>query len=125
MAKFEEEGRFPRRFYPVLMLVSWVTFFIAQVLVQHEIPLTLLALLYVAVLLHFREPGEGWLFAIGLGAGLVIEVGLGMVSRSQHWENASLLGVPYWLPLIWGYGFVVMRRIGNAVVGHFSTKRAP
>jgi hypothetical protein len=100
--------------------MSWVLFFLAQVLVVKEIPLTVLAVCFSAVLLWRRERGEGVLFAVGFVVGLSIEVGLGLIARSQHWENASLWGVPYWLPVIWGYGFVVMRRIGNHVVGFFS-----
>lgn len=91
-------------------------FFVAQVFILLELPLTVLAILFCVLLLVRREKGELLLFFVGLGTGLIIEVGLGMIARTQHWEYASLFGVPYWLPLIWGYGFVIMRRIGNGVV---------
>jgi hypothetical protein len=103
-------------FNAAVLLTSWIVFFVAQVFILKEIPLTVLALVLCALLLWNREPGEGILYALGLVSGLIIEVGLGQIARTQHWENASLLGVPYWLPLLWGYGFVVMRRVGNAVV---------
>jgi len=106
--------------YGVLLLLSWVTFFLFQVYIKLEVPLTVLAILFSGLLLFRREKGEGMLFLVGLTMGLIIEVGLGQVARTQHWEYASLLGVPFWLPLIWGYGFVIMRRVGNIVVGRFN-----
>lgn len=110
--------------YAGLLVLSWIVFFLAQVLVRTELPLTVLAVVFSALLLVRREPGEGVLYTIGLAMGLLIEVGLGLIARSQHWEFASLYGVPYWLPLIWGYGFVAMRRIGNAVVHWFGQPSA-
>jgi hypothetical protein len=107
------------RTYVMITLAGWVAFFLLQVLVLREIPLTLAALTLCVLLFIRRESGEVHLFAVGVFLALVIEVGLGLVARSQHWEHASLLGVPYWLPLIWGYGFVVIRRAGNLIVRHF------
>ena len=104
------------RTYLLLLVASWIVFFVFQVTVKDEALLTLLSILFSVLLLIKRVPGELTLFAVGLAMGLIIEVGLGLVSRSQHWENASLLGVPYWLPIIWGYGFVALRRIGNIIV---------
>lgn len=112
------------RWYLLLLLASWVLFFIFQITVKNEIFLTSLSILFSVLLLLKRVPGELTLFGVGFAMGLVIEVGLGLVSRSQHWENASLFGVPYWLPVIWGYGFVVMRRIGNIIVAHAGRRGA-
>ena len=52
------------------------------------------------------------LFFLGLALGFIIEVGLGLIARQQYWDNASLMGVPVWLPLIWGIGFVAITRVG-------------
>ena len=106
--------------YSIALVASWILFFLAQVLILRELPLTLLALALCALLLVHRERGEVQLFLLGMAIGAFIEIGLGQIARSQHWEHASLLGVPFWLPLVWGYGFVVIRRIGNVVVDHFS-----
>jgi len=111
---------FSQLWYPGSLLASWIVFFVAQVTILYELPLTILAILFCLLLLVKRDRGEGILFFVGLSAGLIIEVGLGMVARTQHWEYASLFGVPFWLPLIWGYGFVVMRRLGNSIVGYFN-----
>ena len=107
------------RLYLVLLAFSWVMFFIFQVFIKTELPITGLALVFSTLLLWRREKGEGALYVFGMFMGLIIEVGLGQIARTQHWEYASLFGVPYWLPLIWGYGFVVMRRIGNLIVDIF------
>jgi hypothetical protein len=102
--------------YAFLLITSWVVFFLAQVLILREIPLTILAFVLTAFLMLRTEKGEWLLLFLGIGTGLVIEVGLGMVARTQHFDYASLFGVPFWLPIIWGYGFVAMRRIGNSIV---------
>ncbi len=92
----------------------FVSFFIFQVFAQPSeltLTITLVVLIAVTALLH-RNRGEITMFFIGLGAGLFIEVVLGLVARQQHWENASLFGVPYWLPLIWAMAFPLITRIG-------------
>jgi hypothetical protein len=94
----------------------WISFIVAQVTILMEFPLTILALGMAIVLLIQSTRGEFALFFVGVALALVIELGLGLIARSQHWSHASLYGIPYWLPIIWGYGFVMMRRIGNLVV---------
>lgn len=98
----------------IIPSILFVSFFVFQVFAQPSeltLTITLLALIAITFLLH-RNKGEGKMFLVGLGAGLFIEVVLGLVARQQHWENASLFGVPYWLPLIWGVAFPLITRIG-------------
>ncbi|MFZ2619400.1 MAG: hypothetical protein WAX89_00815 [Alphaproteobacteria bacterium] len=97
----------------------WVGFFIIQGLFPHyELLLLLLVLAILGYTFWLEYQQREWLlFAIGLTIGLVVEVGLGLFFRTQFWQYASLFGVPYWLPVVWGYGFVVMRRLGNEIVG--------
>ncbi len=70
--------------------------------------LTIIALLF-AVLYH---NGEWPLFFIGVAFGAVIEIGMRYFGAQQKWRGAHLFGIPYWLPLAWGVGFVVITRIG-------------
>ena len=96
---------------PIIVLLS---FFIIQALgLVGEVGLTVLIALAVAItwLLSYRY-NEWVLLVIGLLAGGVIEIGLRFLGFQQVWNNASLFGVPYWLPLIWGFGFVVITRLG-------------
>jgi hypothetical protein len=98
----------------VIPFALYVAFFVFQVLVQpSELVLTgVILLLTVFTFLIHRNKGEVTLFIVGLVTGLTIEVGLGLIARQQNWENASLWGVPFWLPLVWGLGFVVITRLG-------------
>ena len=109
--------------HTILTVLLWIIFFVVQVTVLLEVPLTILAIGLCVLLLLRRVPGEIHLFALGVILALIIELGLGLIARSQHWDHASLFGIPYWLPLMWGYGFVVMRRIGNVIVAHFGAER--
>ena len=38
--------------------------------------------------------------------------------REQFWANTSWLDVPLWLPLAWGMGFIIIRRLGDIIVLH-------
>ena len=60
---------------------------------------------------NFRLP-EVKLFYIGTAAGFLIEVGFRFLGYQQSWTDASLLGIPYWLPIAWGMGFVLITRLG-------------
>lgn len=58
---------------------------------------------------HKNEP---YLFLYGMLTGIVVEIGLRYLGYQQVWTNASLFGVPYWLPIVWGIGFVLITRFG-------------
>jgi len=74
----------------------------------------LVTLLMFAVRDHKNEP---LLFGAGVIFGLLIEVGLRYFGYQQVWTDGSLLGVPYWLPIAWGVGFVLITRFGIVVRG--------
>ena len=69
---------------------------------------------------HKHEP---LLFLIGIGAGIVVELGLRVFGYQQAWASASLFGIPYWLPIAWGIGFVLITRLGMFVRGATTRKR--
>ena len=48
--------------------------------------------------------------------GLIFELGGDAIYKLQSWSEGSLFGIPSWLPLFWGLGFVFIRRFGNAVL---------
>jgi uncharacterized membrane protein len=77
--------------------------------------LTLTAFIVVVSFLIFvmkDHPHERYLFIIGILVGSFIEIGLRVLGYQQVWTEASLLGVPYWLPIAWGLGFVLITRFG-------------
>lgn len=55
---------------------------------------------------------ETLILIYGIIAGVVVEVIGTKVSRYQNFTNPDAFGIPYWLPVSWGYGFVLMKRIG-------------
>jgi len=100
-------------------LLLFVLFFIIEVFLKpSESTLTTLIVFITFVILvlevHKHEPK---VFLLGLIMGLFIEVVLGLVSRQQFWDDASLIGVPTWLPIIWGIGFVIITRVGMKIEG--------
>jgi len=65
--------------------------------------------------LHRYQKGEVYLFLLGLFFGLILEL-IGNFYLGQKWAEASFFTVPIWLPIFWGYGFVIIRRIGEIFV---------
>lgn len=103
----------------LIMVPILIIFFIFQVFAKPSeviLTITIIVITLVTFRIH-KNKREEWLFLLGFLLGMVIEVALGFQDRLQHWENASLGGVPYWLPLVWGYGFVMITRIGILVRG--------
>lgn len=47
----------------------------------------------------------------GMIAGFAIETIGTQISGYQNFMNPDILGIPYWLIVVWGYGFVLMKRI--------------
>lgn len=99
----------------LLIVLPLILFFVAQVTIKKEIPVTCVAIILSTFVIWQTGEVGLVLFFVGLMVGLIIEVLLGLVLRTQHWKNASLFGVPYWLPIAWGYGFVVIHQIGEVV----------
>lgn len=80
----------------------------------------LILLLAYIVLIGFlliikRYPGDILALVYGTLIGLIVE-GVGTsVSGYQSFSNPSFWGIPIWLPVVWGYGFMLMKRIGAII----------
>ena len=59
---------------------------------------------------------EIWWLLIGIGVGVILEIGGDLIWKLQYWSEGSIMGLPLWLFLWWGYAFVLIRRAGNFVV---------
>jgi hypothetical protein len=107
----------PGRWRRVWKEVAWF-FLVLAVLPTHREALICLGVVAVVALAFWRRyyPREWLLFAIGSGLGLVFELGGDAIYKLQSWSEGSLFGIPTWLPLFWGLGFVFIRRFGNAVL---------
>lgn len=97
----------------VQLLFVLAVFLIAK----SELAITLLFLVLIFVLFKLQYfKGEWKVFVLGVVLGVVLELGGDLIFKLQYWNDASFFGIPLWLPLIWGYEFVFMRRIGNFLV---------
>lgn len=103
----------------VLPLFLFIFFFVIQVTIRPpEIFLAILALFLIVVIFLFKiHHNEPKVFLLGFIIGIFIEVILAMISRQQFWDDASFFGVPLWLPISWGIGFVVITRVGMKIEG--------
>lgn len=99
------------------ILISIVFGLIMMAFIKGEILLTLGFALIVLVNFFVKYHKREWLlFALGFFSGIFFEVLGDVLFKLQYWAHGSLFGLPFWLPLMWGFGFVAMRRIGNIVV---------
>jgi len=81
-----------------------------------EIGVFILSVLLITYTFSYKyEEGEALLFVIGLFIGTVFEL-TGTLALGQKWGQSAFFMIPIWLPLFWGYGFVMMRRFGNLLV---------
>jgi hypothetical protein len=77
----------------------------------------LLLVIYLAVSAWLIATGhdrktETYIFLYGLVAGFIIEtIGTG-ISGYQSFAKPDILTIPYWLIVSWGFGFILMKRIG-------------
>ncbi len=51
-------------------------------------------------------------FVYGMAVGFLIETFGTRISGYQSFANPQMLGIPDWLVVAWGYGFVLMKRVG-------------
>src|SRR5262249_60335465 len=89
-----------------LLVPQWLIFVGLGAIRVNEVILLALALVAVAITWLISVKGERLLFGVGLIFGVVAELILANIDRAQHWDNASLFGVPLWLPVIWGLSFI-------------------
>lgn len=101
----------------IIQLLQLIMVFVILTFTRNEIVFAFVIAILLLVNFKIKYSKNEWeLFLIGCLAGFIIEVALGKIYRLQYWQQDSLFGVPLWLPLLWGYGFVFIRRIGNLIV---------
>lgn len=107
----EKQKNFAKEILPLVLGL------ILQPFIHGEFVFTLVivAILLISWKIKYYK-GEWKLFLAGLIIGFVFEALGGLVYRMQYWENASLLGIPVWLPILWGYGFIFIHRLGKIII---------
>lgn len=76
----------------------------------------LLLVIYVTTIVLLIVSGEdkkveSWILVYGMFVGFMIETIGTNISGYQNFTNPDILGIPYWLVVAWGYGFVLMKRV--------------
>lgn len=76
----------------------------------------LLAVVYLtltlALIYAHKDKSELVIFFYGVLVGLLVETVGTSVSGYQSFAEPDFAGIPVWLPIVWGYGFIAMKRIG-------------
>lgn len=72
-------------------------------------------ILTVGLILWRRDKKEFIIFGYGILIGFIVETIGTQISGYQSFTEPDFLGIPLWLPIVWGYGFVAMKRIGDAI----------
>ena len=101
---------------PLLHSIILLLIFAIIFIIRNEIFIAIILLVFLIITFKIKYfKGEWALFILGVILGSIIELGGGPY-KLQYWEQGSLLGIPIWLPIIWGIGFIYIRRIGNLIV---------
>jgi len=101
---------FLREFIPFIIMI------ILSFIFNTELGIFIIGLLLIAyTFMHRYDKKEIYLFLLGIFFGIILEL-TGNIALGQKWAEASFFKIPIWLPLFWGYGFVVIRRVGNILV---------
>jgi len=105
------------RFARVFKDLGWFFLVLAFLPTHREALITIGVVAVVALAFKIRYyPREWALFLLGSLMGLIFELGGDAIYKLQSWSEGSLFGIPSWLPLFWGLGFVFIRRFSNAVL---------
>lgn len=94
--------------------LGFILFFVFQSMgfMKEKVLTLFIILVTVGIFLLAYHKNEWALFLVGILFGIIIEIGLRYFGYQQVWKDASFFGVPYWLPLVWGVGFVIITRLG-------------
>ncbi len=96
---------------PAAAAFLFLAFESASALSEFALTAFIIAVTFIIFIVKDHK-NELWLFISGMVFGCVIEIGLRILGHQQNWTQASLFGIPYWLPIAWGIGFVIITRFG-------------
>lgn len=99
-----------KQLLPVFILLILFLFIKNEFLIAFLIILTMA----IAFKIEYHKK-EIYVVLFGLTLGILLELFGSLVLGFQYWKN-TLLVMPVWLPLAWGYGFVVIRRVGEVII---------
>ena len=80
---------------------------------RNNLLLFVIYLVLTSGLVYFhKDKTEYIIFVYGVIIGAIVEIIGTQVSGYQSFTKPDFAGIPMWLPIVWGYGFVAMKRIG-------------
>ncbi len=80
---------------------------------KHNFLLTIIYLIVIAVILKIKHyHGDIHALIYGYVIGFIIETIGTSIAGYQSFTNPDFWGIPFWLPIAWAYGFMLMKRIG-------------
>lgn len=101
----------------VVPLVLVGIFFASLAILNSEISSTIILLLCILIMFAVKYQKREWiLVVVGTVLGIILEIGGDMIYKLQYWNTDSFFGIPLWLPLLWGFQFVLVYRIGSLIV---------
>jgi len=99
---------------PTILLLL---FFASLEIFKSEVISTLILIACIVITFQIKHYDKEWLLLIvGIIIGVAFEIGGDLIYKLQYWEMSSFFGLPYWLPLLWGLGFIIIHRIGSMIV---------
>jgi hypothetical protein len=106
----------------ILELLPVIILIILLIFIRSEIGIVILVILgIIGTFLIKYQKNELYLFLFGAVIGIIFEL-IGNILLGQSWPEASFFSIPIWLPLSWGYGFIIIRRTGNIIITKTSKK---
>jgi len=108
------------------VIIELIPLFIAAIITSYlktitnftgELLITLTYSLIILILFLTRyKKQELKIFIFGVIAGIIVEA-WGKIILLFSWQTFnSIFPIPLWLPIAWGFAFIIMRRIGNIML---------
>jgi hypothetical protein len=108
----------------IIPLMLLLLFFMSIRVLESELISTLILLVCIGLTFGIRHHHKEWLlFSAGTVLGIIFEIGGDALYKMQYWSSGSFFGIPYWLPLLWGFGFVIIHRFGSIIVEKTDSKK--
>jgi hypothetical protein len=91
---------------PILLMIFLIPF------VKNDYLLTVLYIIISLIALMIKHEKREYVFYLFGFFGMILSEALFISTGVETFERNSLFGImPIWLPFLWGYGFIVMKRV--------------
>lgn len=97
--------------FPFFLAAGLIYLFWRQ---SHLLLFLYFSVLIIEILLGRDRIGETKLVVWGIVWGFLLET-IGVLSGYHTFNNPDFMGIPLWLPIFWGYGFITAKRVSSIV----------